>query len=197
MYVKDEITNTITVEKSEFIAYLKHCKSEEEYKEYLASIRKKHYDASHVCGALILKDIKRSFDDGEPSGTAGRPILNVLEKNELDETCALVVRYFGGIKLGTGGLTRAYSNSVIEALKKATLAKETVYPVYELKVSYEMANRIDYYFQNSTLLIEKKYEEEVSFIFALDDLNKIDKILELTKGIKPTYIKDEVRESLV
>lgn len=197
MYIKDEVNNSITIEKSEFIAYLKHCKSEVEYKEYLTSIKKKHYDANHVCSAFIFKDIKRSSDDGEPSGTAGRPILNVLEKNNLDETCALVVRYFGGIKLGTGGLTRAYSNSVIEALKKATLAKEVVYPVYQLTLSYELANKIDYYINNSTILINKKYDEFVTIEFALDSLDKIEKIKELTKGIEPIYIKDEIKEVIV
>lgn len=194
MYVKDEISNSITIEKSVFITYLKHIKTEAEYKEYLTSIKKKHYDASHVCSAFIIKDIKRSSDDKEPSGTAGRPILNVLEKNNLDETCALVVRYFGGIKLGTGGLTRAYSNSITEALKKAKLVKEVIYPVYQITLSYELANKIDYYINNSTILINKKYEENVTIEFALDSLEKIGKIKELTKGIEPIYIKDEIRE---
>lgn len=197
MYVKDEISNSITIEKSQFIAYLKRCKTEDEFKDYLNQIKKKHYDASHVCSAYISNNIKRSNDGGEPSGTAGRPILNVLEKNNLEETCALVVRYFGGIKLGTGGLTRAYSSCVSEALKKAQLAKEIAYPLYQLIVDYETANRIEYFIQNSTILINKEYDEKVKIEFAIDNQDKIDKIVELTKGINPTYIKDIVRETLI
>ena len=81
MHIKEEISNTIVIEKSKFICYLKPVFSEDEYKEYLKEIKKKHYDATHVCTGLVLKNIKRSNDDGEPSGTAGMPILNVLEKN--------------------------------------------------------------------------------------------------------------------
>ena len=123
MYLETETNNTITIEKSRFICYMKHIESEEEYREYLSQIRKKHYDATHVCSAMICHNIQRSSDDGEPSGTAGAPILNVLQKKGLDETCALVVRYFGGIKLGAGGLIRAYSSAVSECLKKARRAK--------------------------------------------------------------------------
>ena len=197
MYVKDEISASVTIEKSVFIAYLRHIDSEEEYKTYLSEIRKKHYDARHVASALVLDNIKRSSDDGEPSGTAGKPILNVLEKNNLNKTCALVVRYFGGIKLGTGGLTRAYSNAVIEALDKAVLAEDVIYPCYTLKLPYDLANKIIYYLENNTLLIDRQYEDEVIFTFGLDDLSKIEKIKEYTKGIEPVYLKDEIRQKVI
>ncbi len=197
MYVKEEITHSLTIEKSVFICFIKRIKSEEEYRNYLTEIRKKYHDCSHVCSAMILNDIKRSSDDGEPSGTAGRPILNVLEKNGLNETCALVVRYFGGIKLGTGGLTRAYSNAVIETLDEAILAEEVSYPSYTLSVNYETANRLEYFMSKETILINKEYGEEVTFNFALDNKDKLTKILELTKGKEASYIGDITKERIV
>ena len=197
MYFKEETNNTIIIEKSRFICYMKRIRSEDEYREYLAQIRKKHYDASHVCSAMVCDNIQRSSDDGEPSGTAGAPILNVLKKNDLNQMCALVVRYFGGIKLGAGGLIRAYGNAVSECIKKATIVEELRYPLYELHLSYENANKIEHYLRKNTILDEISYEEDVCFIFALDDERKIETIKEYTKGIRPTMIADKIIEKVV
>ena len=197
MYIKEEINNTIVIEKSKFICYMKHVKTEEEFKDYLTQIKKKHYDANHVCTGLIINNIKRSSDDGEPSSTAGAPILNVLEKNNLNEMCALVVRYFGGIKLGTGGLIRAYSNAVSECLNKAILIEEVQYPKYELTLSYDLANKIEHYIKNNTILLDTKYDEKITFSFALDNKEKINTIIDYTKGIEPIYIGIELIEKVV
>jgi len=197
MIILDEICSIYTIEKSEFITYLKHVKSEDEYKEYLNFIKKKHHDASHVCSAFICGQVKRSLDDGEPSGTAGRPILSVLEKCELDEICALVVRYFGGIKLGANGLTRAYSYATSSAIEKCKLYKKVVYKIYSLKLPYDLADKINFYLKQNTLLIDTKYDEEVEYIFGLLDENQIMKIIEYTKGIKPMFIKEEIKEVAV
>ena len=197
MYLKQEVVNTIVIEKSKFICYIKHIKTEQEFKDYLSAIKKKHYDASHVCSGFIANNIKRSSDDGEPSGTAGAPILNVLEKNNLNETAAIVVRYFGGIKLGAGGLIRAYSNAASEAINTGTLAEDKVYPQYELKLSYELANKIEHYIKNNTILIDTRYDTEITYTFALDNINKIETIKEYTKGIEPIYTCDKVIQSIV
>ena len=197
MYLKDEISNTIVIEKSRFITYLKRVKSEEEYKDYLTQIRKKHYDASHVCSGFICHNIKRSSDDGEPSGTAGAPILNVLEKAGLNETCALVVRYFGGIKLGAGGLLRAYSSSVSECLKNAVLIEEVEYSRYELTLSYEAANKIDYYLKKETILLDTRYDTDITYTFCLDDDEKLEKIKEFTKGNMPVFTGKQTIEKKV
>ncbi len=197
MYLKQETCETTIIEKSRFICYMKHVKSEEEYRDYLNEIRKKHHDASHVCSALICGNIRRSSDDGEPSGTAGAPILNVLDKRGLDESCALVVRYFGGIKLGAGGLIRAYSSAVSRCLAKAELAEEVILPKYSLEVPYESSSRIDYYLQNNTMLIERNYGDSITYIFALDDLNKLEKIREFTRGKNPEKIGEEIIEKEV
>lgn len=197
MYLKEETINTIIIEKSRFICYMKHVKTEEEYKEYLSSIRKKHHDATHVCSAFVCHNIQRSNDDGEPSGTAGAPILNVLNKNGLDEMCALVVRYFGGIKLGAGGLIRAYGNAVSECLKQAVLVEDLSYPKYSLKLPYDLANKIENYLRNYTILIDTQYDSDVTFIFALDNTDKLAAIKEYTKGISPELLGEEIVQKVV
>lgn len=194
MYIKQEVSNTIVIEKSKFITYMKRVKSEEEFKDYLNQIKKKHYDASHVCSGFICHNINRSSDDGEPSGTAGAPILNALVKNNLDEVCALVVRYFGGTKLGTGGLIRAYSSSVTECLNIVTLIEEKEYKKFELTLSYELANKIDYYLKNQTILLDTKYDTEITYTFCLENDSLLEKINEFTKGINPIQVGTTIIE---
>lgn len=192
MYIKEEISNTLIIEKSRFIAYLKPCFSEEEYKEFLKEIKKKYYDASHVCSGFINDNIKRSSDDGEPSGTAGIPILSVLEKNNLNHTAALVVRYFGGIKLGAGGLVRAYGSAVSNCLSIAKLVEDVEYPKYELVLSYDLANKVNHIIDKEAINISKDYGESVKFTYLSNNEKLIDKIAEITSGIKPKYIGNEV-----
>ena len=197
MYLEEEVINTTIIEKSRFICYMKHVKSEQEYKQYLLEIKKKHYDATHVCSAFVCNNIQRSNDDGEPAGTAGAPILNVLIKNNLNETCALVVRYFGGIKLGASGLIRAYGNSVKNALESAILLEDIEYSEYKLTLNYETANKLDYYLRNNTLLLDTQYDQDVTFDFAINDEKLLNNILELTKGITPEYIGKKIIAKVV
>ena len=131
------------IKKSRFICHLKRVTSEEEARDFIAAIKKEHYRANHSCSAMIIgenSEVKRSSDDGEPNGTAGVPMLTVLEKQELTNVVAVVTRYFGGIKLGAGGLIRAYTGSVAQALNEIGLVtvKEQVglqviltYPQYQ------------------------------------------------------------------
>ena len=195
--MKEETINTIVIEKSRFICYMKRVRSEDEYRQYVSEIRKKHHDATHVCSAMICHNIRRSSDDGEPSGTAGAPILNVLDKNGLDETCALVVRYFGGIKLGAGGLIRAYSSATSECLKIGKLAMDAILNKYQLKLSYETANRIERYLREHSILIDTIYDTDVTYIFALEDESVIEKIKEFTKGVLPEKIGEEILQKEV
>ncbi|MCR8967689.1 YigZ family protein [Streptococcus zalophi] len=127
--------NEQEIKKSRFICQMKRVSSEEEGKAFIADIKKKHYKATHSCSAMIIGEnglIKRSSDDGEPSGTAGVPMLTVLEKQQLTNVVAVVTRYFGGIKLGAGGLIRAYAGSVSEAIN--TLGKVEVKQLEGVKI---------------------------------------------------------------
>ena len=188
MYIKEECTNTIVIEKSRFITYLEYCENEEQYKEYLKTIKKKHYDATHVCSAFLGKDTRRSSDDGEPSGTAGVPMLSCLDKHGMENTAAFVVRYFGGIKLGAGGLIRAYSSSVSEAIKQADLVEDRIFNQYTINLNYETANRIDYLLNKECEEVETEYSENVKYTFLTNDEKVLNRIEELTSGQKALFI---------
>ena len=188
MYIKEECTNTIVIEKSRFITYLEYCENEEQYKEYLKTIKKKHYDATHVCSAFLGKSTRRSSDDGEPSGTAGVPMLSCLDKHGMENTAAFVVRYFGGIKLGAGGLIRAYSSSVSEAIKQADLVEDRMFNQYTITLNYETANRIDYLLNKECEEVETEYSENVKYTFLTNDEKVLNRIEELTSGQKALFI---------
>ena len=188
MYIKEKCTNTIVIEKSRFITYLEYCENEEQYKEYLKTIKKKHYDATHVCSAFLGKDTRRSSDDGEPSGTAGVPMLSCLDKHGMENTAAFVVRYFGGIKLGAGGLIRAYSSSVSEAIKQADLVEDRMFNQYTITLNYETANRIDYLLNKECEEVETEYSENVKYTFLTNDEKVLNRIEELTSGQKALFI---------
>ena len=109
------------IKKSRFICHIKRVTTEDEARNFIQAVKKEHYKATHNCSAFILgerSEMKRSSDDGEPSGTAGVPMLGVLENHQLTNVCAVVTRYFGGIKLGAGGLIRAYAGTVALAIKE-------------------------------------------------------------------------------
>lgn len=123
---------TEIIKASRFIAYLYKALSVEEAQAQLADVRKKHPTANHHCWAYRIGEVYRFSDDGEPGGTAGRPMVEVLNKRDIDRVMAVVVRYFGGTKLGAGGLIRAYSGTVAKALDNATLAQ--VLPMVQLEI---------------------------------------------------------------
>ena len=127
------------IKKSRFICHVKRVETEEEARSFIAAIKKEHYKANHNCSAFILGEksqIKRSSDDGEPSGTAGVPMLTVLEQQELTNVCMVVTRYFGGIKLGAGGLIRAYAGSVAQAIREIGLVQVKDLLGMEITLSY-------------------------------------------------------------
>ncbi len=142
-----ESTYTFTEKKSEFIGRVFPIKSEEECHQILSTVRKQHYDATHNCFGYTLgasMEVQRSSDDGEPSGTAGLPILDVLRKGQITNTLIVVTRYFGGILLGSGGLIRAYSHAASESLKEAGLVKIAPSCVYQLDCDYSVLERLKY-----------------------------------------------------
>ena len=141
----DSVENTIIIQKSEFITHLYRVNNVDEVNSILEDVRKKYYDATHNCYAYILgeaQDIQKCSDDGEPQKTAGAPMMNVLKQNEMTNILAFVTRYFGGVLLGAGGLIRAYSNSVSEALAKCKKYINKEIAEYVLTTSYSSYNNL-------------------------------------------------------
>ena len=177
-----EVTSTIVIEKSKFIAYLFPCDNKAVANEILANLRKEHEFATHVCYAYIINDdnvlLYKSSDDGEPSQTAGAPILNVIKRNDLTNVLCAVVRYFGGIKLGAGGLVRAYSNSAISVVNDAEVVSLVDAYKNELIFPYDKINFIDKYIEvNNIELIDKQYEMEVHYTILNYQEEEIEKIM--------------------
>jgi uncharacterized YigZ family protein len=144
---KQYAENIFIEKKSKFISYIAPVYTEQEAVDFIHSIKKKHYDASHNCSAFIIGEegnIQRSSDDGEPSGTAGIPILEVLRKESLTNTVVVVTRYFGGIMLGAGGLIRAYTQGCADAVKAAGIMRLQPYSVYEITIDYNMLSKIQH-----------------------------------------------------
>ena len=186
--VKD-FRQEIVIEKSRFICTLKKVQSEAEAQEFIKTIKKEFWDATHNCSAYIVDDMaQRSSDDGEPSGTAGVPMLEVLRKNKLTNTAAVVTRYFGGIKLGAGGLVRAYTNSVAEAVKATGIAQKVLVSkfsfIYDLnevgkilnilyqQQLFEIAD-VEYGLKAKVILKMKDSDKEAAEAWLTESLNKI------------------------
>ena len=159
------------IEKSRFLTYSAHVESEEEARAFLAEIRSAHSLATHVCYAFVadkIGNLQRFSDDGEPQGTAGVPILEVLKNKKLFETAVAVVRYFGGIKLGAGGLVRAYSSSAAENLDGADIRVLEVCVEYAVTVDYTEIDGAQKYFSSAPcLILNTEYGEKVSIQVAV------------------------------
>ena len=159
------------IEKSRFITYCAHVESEEDARAFVAEIRSRHSLATHVCYAFVadkIGNLQRFSDDGEPQGTAGVPILEVLKNKKLFETAVAVVRYFGGIKLGAGGLVRAYSSSAAENLDGADIRVLEMCQERILTVDYSGIDSVQKYISTHTCsLLSSDYGEKVSFKVAV------------------------------
>ena len=181
--IKNNVTNTIIIDKSKFITTLFRVETVEEIQEILASTRKKYYDATHNCYAYIINDgnNQKCSDDGEPSKTAGSPMLDSLKKNNLTDILAITTRYFGGIKLGAGGLIRAYSSSVSEAIKIASLIETKTLAIYNVEIDYSTYNRLTD-FLSKYLIKNTDYASNITVSVALFD-EEIDNFLEQIKNL--------------
>ncbi|NSL51767.1 YigZ family protein [Calidifontibacillus erzurumensis] len=144
--VKGTGEHEIIIEKSKFIAHIKRATTEEEAQAFIQEIKKKHWNATHNCSAYLIGEhdqIQKANDDGEPSGTAGVPMLEVLKKRNLKDTVVVVTRYFGGIKLGAGGLIRAYGKAVSEGLNAIGVVERRLMRVMHTKVEYSWLGKIE------------------------------------------------------
>ena len=175
--LEKELSAEIVEKKSRFIANLFYVDSVEEAEEKIKITKKRYYDAKHNCFAYIVNDdkvfIKKSSDDGEPSGTAGAPMVEILEKQGLANLLIVVTRYFGGILLGTGGLVRAYSDSLKKVLEKATIVE--LEQGFELDVELEYSNfeKFKYYCsKNNINIINCTYLNNVICKIELNEIEK-------------------------
>ncbi len=188
------------IKKSIFIANVKHVETEESAREFVQAIRKKYFDATHNCSAWILGElgnIQKSNDDGEPSGTAGNPILDTIKKHELTNTAVVVTRYFGGIKLGAGGLIRAYSHTATLGLDAAKIVQMTTFQQVELTLEYNFLATVENFLRKKNIIVtNSKYAELVTLTLILlpDDVENF--LVELT-NLTAANVLYELKEKII
>ena len=190
--ISNNIENTIIIKNSKFITNLFIVENIEEINKYLNLIKDKYRDANHNCYAYIVDNIRKCSDDGEPSGTAGIPMMKVLEHKELNNVLVIVTRYFGGIKLGAGGLVRAYTNSVSKALDIVNIIDTIKGYNIDIIFNFNDIKHIDYLLKDIKIL-NKEYKDIVKY-----NLNASNNLLEILKQnnikyniIKEIYIKKD------
>jgi len=150
----------IVIQKSRFICYINRAKTEKEAQEFIDTIKKKHWDATHNCSAYLIGEhdqIQKANDDGEPSGTAGVPMLEVLKKKQLKDTVVVVTRYFGGIKLGAGGLIRAYGKAVSEAIDHVGIVERKLMQIIRTTFDYSFLGKIENELRSSVYKLKDIY----------------------------------------
>lgn len=165
--MKSRGEHEIVIEKSRFICHIQRAVSEEEAQAFIQSIKKQHWNATHNCSAYLIGEhdlIQKANDDGEPSGTAGVPMLEVLKKRKLKDTVVVVTRYFGGIKLGAGGLIRAYGKSVSEAINHVGIVERCLMRTMHTTIDYTWLGKVENELRASSFhLKEIHYAEDVIF----------------------------------
>ena len=188
------------IKKSRFICHAKRVYSEEEARAFITAIKKEHYKATHNCSAFIIgerSEIKRTSDDGEPSGTAGVPMLGVLENHNLTNVCVVVTRYFGGIKLGAGGLIRAYAGSVALAVKEIGIVEIKEQAGIQIQMSYAQYQEYGNFLKEHHLMeLETNFTDQVETIIFVDKEDKEDiksSLIEFFNG-KVTLTDQGLRE---
>ncbi|MFP4077590.1 MAG: YigZ family protein [Candidatus Izemoplasmataceae bacterium] len=181
--IKQPVTHETLIKHSRFIAFLAPVFTKEDAEAFIASVKAEHPDANHHCFAYILGDegiVQKAEDDGEPSKTAGVPMLETLKKNGLTNTVAVVVRYFGGIKLGAGGLIRAYGKSVSDALEKAVRSERTEVLTLAVVAGFEWIGTVEHLLGEYSDDIRRSYDEAVHYELRLPE-NKANALREALK----------------
>lgn len=179
----------IVIEKSRFISHIARVETEDAAQAFIQEIKKKHKDATHNCSAYMIGEqnqIQKALDDGEPSGTAGVPILEVLKKKELKDTAVVVTRYFGGIKLGAGGLIRAYSKATSEGINTTGVVIRKLMRVISTTVDYTWLGKLENELRSSIYQIKEiQYLDKVNILVYVEETQKETYtawITELTNG---------------
>lgn len=172
--ISHNVENEIIIKKSKFICHLYRVNDIENINNKIDYINNKYKDATHNCYAYICGNLKKMSDDKEPSGTAGMPMLNILEMNNLNNILVIVTRYFGGVKLGANGLVRAYADSVKEALNLVNIITLTKGYLVEIEFSYDKLKQIDYILKNNKI-INKNFLTNITYKFE-SDMNIINEL---------------------
>ena len=193
--INENIESEITVKKSKFICNLIKIETQEEAEEQIKKIKKKYHDARHNCVAYRVQEndtiAEKASDDGEPSGTAGGPMLNILQKNNLCNVLVVVTRYFGGILLGTGGLVRAYSDSMQNALKLTEKIEKCIGLEFEAELEYNNLETFKYYCRKNNInIVNIQYENTIICKIQLEENTKSKLINDFeTKNINLTNLR--------
>lgn len=188
--VKGQGEHEIIIQKSRFIAHIARATTEADAQSFIQEIKKKHWDATHNCSAYMIGEnnqIQKANDDGEPSGTAGVPILEVLKKKDLKDTVVVITRYFGGIKLGAGGLIRAYGKATSEGIAATGMVERKLVQIMHTNVEYTLLGKIENELRSSAihLLKDIHYLENVTFdVYVEEDKRQayLDWMIDLTNG---------------
>ncbi len=182
--INKDIQTEFVEKKSRFISNIFYIDNVEKAEEYIKDIRKKYSDATHNCIAYrVIKEnqvLEKSSDDGEPSGTAGVPILNILQKNNIINVLIIVTRYYGGIMLGAGGLVRAYSEGAKQVVSSTELVRKILGQVIEITIDYKEFEKFKYYCQNSNIhILSIEYLENIVCKIELEELQKQRLLIEI------------------
>lgn len=203
--VKGYGEHEIVIQKSRFLAFVNRAVNEEEAQAFIQSIKKKHWDATHNCSAYLVGEhdqIQKANDDGEPSGTAGVPILEVLKKKQLKDTVVVITRYFGGVKLGAGGLIRAYGKATSEGILSTGIVERKLMRIMHSKFDYTLLGKVENELRSSKYIIKEiHYLENVEVETFVEEAEKEtfkDWMIEATNGKseifegESTYLENDI-----
>lgn len=192
-----EIENII--EKSRFIGYAKPIQNEEEALAFIEMIRTKHKNATHNVPVYIIgenNEIQRYSEDGEPAGTAGTPILDMLKREEIKNTVIVVTRYFGGIKLGTGGLVRAYTSTAKLALQEAKVIDKVLYHVIRIRIDYSLLGKVQNVLLNGSYEIKDTVFDDGVSLFVYGRIDESDQLIKQIIDLTNAHAKVDVVDTL-
>lgn len=200
MRIQQEFSFEQTIRKSRFITCIAPVRTETEARAFIEEIRHRYPDCSHVCTAYSIQSgtIQRSSDNGEPAGTAGVPMLEAVRKSGIEDICCCVVRYFGGIKLGAGGLIRAYSSSAAQAIALSPKVIDVPVQVLEIHYPYSMQGTLETWLRKNGTIEEILYGEDIQVLYKTELADAQAKIKDITHGeVIPSFLRQDVLEKAI
>lgn len=193
-HIREKVVSMLEVKKSKFYAVLIPLDDDKLIKDIISELKKEYPGATHYCYGAIIGDVTRSNDDGEPSSTAGKPILEALKNADLDNVLCVVIRYFGGTLLGTAGLVKAYGQSTSQSISMAQFTTPTKVYNYSITIPYDLTNKIEHILRVKTSITDRIYDENATYLYQCEqDISQ--EIKELTSGkYLPALVSEEIIE---